>query len=152
MKRTAFALAALMAFTAPFAGASAFAEAPRYQHQAQSNNDRNGRNDRGDRNDQRAGQRWDAQRDNGYTYNGRWNYGPPPASLNGRAGFQPGWQSWRAGERLPSYYRAHYRGVDYHREHLRAPPRGYHYVRDDRGDVLLVGIATGIIASVIFGR
>ena len=36
--------------------------------------------------------------------------------------------------------------------HLRAPPRGYRYVRDDRGQVLLVGIATGVILSAIFSN
>jgi Ni/Co efflux regulator RcnB len=33
---------------------------------------------------------------------------------------------------------------------LRQPPRGYHWRRDDRGDFLLVAIATGIIAEVLF--
>jgi Ni/Co efflux regulator RcnB len=120
------------------------------------NNDRDGRdwnrgdhrNDRrGDRNDRRH--RWDNQRHNGYTYNGRWNYGPPPAAYEGRNGYEAGYRSWRRGERLPSYYQSRYRQVDYRREHLRAPPRGYRYVEDDRGDLLLVGIATGIILSII---
>ena len=35
---------------------------------------------------------------------------------------------------------------------LRRPPRGYHYVRDDRGDYLLVGIATGVILGVILAN
>jgi Ni/Co efflux regulator RcnB len=50
---------------------------------------------------------------------------------------------------LPSYYRDRYRDVDYRNYHLRAPPRGYHYVRDDRGSILLVGLATGVILSSI---
>lgn len=58
----------------------------------------------------------------------------------------------RHGERLPSYYRTRYAPVDYRRHHLRAPPRGYHYVQDDRGEILLVAIVTGLIASIIASR
>lgn len=58
-------------------------------------------------------------------------------------------RDWRRGDRLPSYYRSHYREVNYRDHGWRAPPRGYHYVRDDRGDALLVGIATGAILGVI---
>lgn len=94
--------------------------------------------------------RWDAQRHNGYTYNNRWYYGAPPAAYYGRPGFQPGYHSWRRGERLPPGY--HYQVVDYRRYNYAPPPRGYHYVRDDRGDVILAAIATGIIASVILNH
>jgi Ni/Co efflux regulator RcnB len=38
---------------------------------------------------------------------------------------------------------------DWHRDHLRPPPRGYHYVRSDNGDFLLVAVTTGVIASII---
>jgi Ni/Co efflux regulator RcnB len=118
-----------------------------------NDNDRNDRNDRvndrrGDRDDRR-GNRWDNRRHNGYTYNGRWYYGAPPAHYNG---YQAGYRNWRRGDRLPSYYSSRYRQVDYRREHLRAPPRGYRYVEDDRGDMLLVGIATGVILSVILSQ
>ncbi|MFT3729233.1 MAG: RcnB family protein [Terricaulis sp.] len=61
-------------------------------------------------------------------------------------------RQWRRGERLPYGYANHYRNVDWRREHFRAPPRGYHYVRDDRGQTLLVGIATGAILGVILGN
>jgi Ni/Co efflux regulator RcnB len=60
--------------------------------------------------------------------------------------------SWRKGERLPQNYRSHYREVNYRSYHLKAPPRGYHYVRDDRGETLLVGIATGAILGVILSN
>ncbi|MBK6702445.1 MAG: RcnB family protein [Caulobacteraceae bacterium] len=53
---------------------------------------------------------------------------------------------------MPSYYQSRYRQVDYRRAHLRAPPRGYHYVQDDRGDYLLVGIATGVILSILLSQ
>jgi len=94
-------------------------------------------------------QRWDGNRDNGYMLNGRWNFGPPPASAMNQRGFQAGYHQWRRGDRLPSYFSQHYRQVDYRQARLHAPPRGYHYVRDDRGDTLLVGIATGVILSII---
>lgn len=108
-------------------------------------------NNRGDRGDHRR-TRWDNQRHNGYTYNGRWYHGPPPAAYEGRNGYQAGYRNWRRGERLPSYYQNRYRSVDYRREHLRAPPRGYRYVEDDRGDTLLVAIATGVILSIILSQ
>ncbi|QGZ94340.1 RcnB family protein [Terricaulis silvestris] len=119
--------------------------------------DRRGdRSDRRDRRDDRRGDnrrhRWDNQRHNGYTYNGRWYYGPPPGAYEGRNGYESGYRNWRRGERLPSYYQSRYRQVDYRREHLRAPPRGYRYVEDDRGDMLLVGIATGVILSIILSQ
>ncbi len=108
--------------------------------------------DRNDRRGDRRNARWDNQRHNGYTYNGRWYYGPPPSAYEGRHGYEAGYRSWRRGERLPSYYQGRYRQVDYRREHLRAPPRGYRYVEDDRGDYLLVGIATGVILSIILSQ
>ncbi len=61
-----------------------------------------------------------------------------------------GYRNWRRGDRLPRYYRDRYVVVrDYDRYGYRRPPRGYHYVRDDRGDLLLVGIATGVILGII---
>jgi Ni/Co efflux regulator RcnB len=100
--------------------------------------DHDGRNDRHDR--------WDNRRDNGYYYNNRFYRGAPPAAYYGRPGFRPGYRAWSRGDRLPPGY--HYTVVDY-RGRYAPPPRGYHYVRDDRGDVLLAAIATGLIASVI---
>lgn len=114
------------------------------------NRDDDRRGDRG-RNHLRH-QRWDGERHNGYSYNGHWNYGPPPAAYEGRNGYESGYRNWRRGERLPSYYQSRYRQVDYRREHLRAPPRGYRYVEDDRGDMLLVGVATGVILSIILSN
>jgi Ni/Co efflux regulator RcnB len=37
---------------------------------------------------------------------------------------------------------------DYRRYRLSAPPRGYHWVKADN-QYLLVGIATGVISSII---
>jgi Ni/Co efflux regulator RcnB len=99
------------------------------------------------RGDERRHNRWDRRHNNGYTMDGQWYYGPPQAAYAHRA--HPGYRQWRRGDRLPSYYRSQYREVDYRREHLRAPPRGYRYVEDDRGETLLVGIATGVILSIL---
>ena len=49
-------------------------------------------------------------------------------------------------------YRDRAHRVDYRAVRLRMPPRGYEYVRDDRGAVLLVGIATGVIVSAILSH
>lgn len=57
---------------------------------------------------------------------------------------------WRRGQRVTQAQRAHFRQVDWRREHLRAPPRGYRYERDDdSGETLLVGLATGAILGII---
>jgi Ni/Co efflux regulator RcnB len=92
---------------------------------------------------------WNRSRYNGYWYEGRWFYGPPPAYYDN---VRFGWRTWRRGDRLPDYYEDYYAPVDYRYYHLRRPPRGYHYVRDDRGDLLLVGFATGIILGVILSN
>lgn len=89
-------------------------------------------------------------RHNGYTYEGRWYYGAPPAAYYGY--YEPGYRAWRRGDRLPMYYRDSYRDVDWRYYHLRRPPRGYHWVRDDRGEYLLVGIATGVILGTILSN
>ncbi|MBL8532176.1 MAG: RcnB family protein [Hyphomonadaceae bacterium] len=93
--------------------------------------------------------RWDPRAHNGYRYQGRWYYGQPSPAIQRDRSFQPGYQAWRRGDRLSAYQRQAYRPVDYRRERLQAPPRGYHYVRSDRGETLLVGIATGVILSVM---
>jgi Ni/Co efflux regulator RcnB len=48
-------------------------------------------------------------------------------------------------------YYTRYVEVDYRDHHLKPPPRGYHYVRDDKGDIILPAVATGLIASIIAG-
>jgi len=110
----------------------------------------NDRNDRRDNNNRR--QNWNRGQHNGYFVANRWYFGPPPASMYNRSDFRPGYHQWRRGERLPSYYRTQYREVDWRRAHYRAPPRGYHYVRDDRGEVLLVAVATGVILSILLNN
>src|SRR5689334_9030528 len=56
---------------------------------------------------------------------------------------------WARGERLPvTYYRNREYYVDYRTAHLRAPPRGYQWVRVDN-NYAMVALATGLIASLI---
>jgi Ni/Co efflux regulator RcnB len=79
---------------------------------------------------------------------------PPPRVI-----YRPGppvhaYPRWSRGVRYdtrgyaPTYVVHDYR--DYRDYGLYAPPRGYHWRRDDRGDFILVAVATGLIASVIF--
>lgn len=56
---------------------------------------------------------------------------------------------WRYGERLPkTFYVSRYIVHDYHRYALRAPPRGYHWVRV-QNDVLLAAITSGVVVAVV---
>lgn len=154
MKRLLMTALAAATFAAPLAlptDATAHERGRGHRH-----NDRDRDWDRDDRRDyrrdrrehRREHRRWDRSRYNGYTYRGQWYYGPPPSSYDYRY-VDYGYRAWRRGDRLPRYYRDYYRPVDYRYYRLRQPPRGYHYVRDDRGDYLLVGIATGVILGVI---
>ena len=56
---------------------------------------------------------------------------------------------WSRGDRLPSEYRNNrYVVSDWKNNHLRKPPRGYHWVQaDDR--YVLATVASGIIADII---
>jgi Ni/Co efflux regulator RcnB len=92
--------------------------------------------------------RWDDGRHNGYYRNSVWHRGPPPQSYMGRRNVRLGYRPWARGQRL-GYYSSRYQQVDYRNEHLRYPPRGYHWVRDDSGDFLLAAIVGGLIAEVI---
>ena len=66
-----------------------------------------------------------------------------------RPAYGPGY-GWKVGHRYRDYYRGPIYVVnDYPRYHLRRPPYGHHWIRDDRGNMLLVAVATGIIADYI---
>lgn len=63
-------------------------------------------------------------------------------------GRQEGW--YKRGGRVPVDYRSgNYVVSDWRGNHLRQPPRGYHWVRSDNGDFLLIAVSTGIIASIL---
>lgn len=58
---------------------------------------------------------------------------------------------FRKGERFDRSRATHYRTVDYREyRNVKAPPKGYYYVRSGN-DLLLVGITSGIIAAVTPG-
>ena len=92
---------------------------------------------------------WDNSHNNGYYTGNTWHAGTPSASVQRRHDYRAGWRDWRRGQRLPAYYRSHYQEVDYRSHRLPPPRRGYHYVQDDTGKILLVAVATGLIASII---
>ena len=166
MKRIATMALAAATFIAPLATPiSASAQDWRYRDQGRYDRDYDRDRDRDgdhrrwcdrdrdgdcDRRDRRAYDRWDRGRHNGYTYQGRWYYGPPPQAYYGY--YEPGYRSWRRGDRLPAYYRNYYNGVDWRAYRLPPPPRGCRWVRDDRGEFLLIGIATGVILSAILNN
>ena len=81
-------------------------------------------------------------------------YGPDQHQHHGQyhgmydQGRHEGW--YKKGGRVPQNYRGRqYVVTDWRHSHLRQPPRGYHWVRSDNGDFLLVAITTGVIASII---
>ncbi len=135
----------------------------RYEHRDWNDRDyrqgyRDGRRDdrRWDRYSDRRWERRDDRRDWRRDHRGRvvyrevipvpaYGYGPPPRH------YAP--PRWARGHRIHDYgWAPTYVVVDYDRYGLRHPPRGYHWRRDDRGDWLLVAIASGVIADVILGR
>ncbi|MHC1480150.1 RcnB family protein [Frateuria aurantia] len=72
----------------------------------------------------------------------------PAWGNNGWRGGQP--HGWARGENFHQYYRGPTYAVnDYRRYHLRRPPRGYHWIRDNSGNYLMVAIATGVIADLL---
>ena len=92
--------------------------------------------------------RYNQQNHNGYYVGQTWHYGAPSAQTYSRRGFALGYQPWARGQRLGTYNNQ-YPQVNYRQHNLRAPPRGYHWVQDNRGDYILATIATGIILEVI---
>jgi Ni/Co efflux regulator RcnB len=57
---------------------------------------------------------------------------------------------WNRGERLPvAYYQPRYVIGDYRDCGLRAPPRGYHWVRVNN-DAVLAAVTTGVVLDVAF--
>ena len=158
MKRLILSALAATMLAAPMA-APAFAAPP---NQYSDNRDWNDGRDRDqnrnwdrydrryDRRDNRY-ERYDERRHNGYYIGRVWHFGPPPMSVYRLRDYHPGFKPWRRGDRLGYYNHRYVEVVDYHGRHLKAPPRGYRYVQDDKGDIILAAIATGIIAAVIAG-
>jgi Ni/Co efflux regulator RcnB len=63
-------------------------------------------------------------------------------------GYRP--HRWASGHYLPRHYYGPSYYVDYHNYRLAPPPYGHHWVRVDN-DVLLVALATGLIADTVYG-
>ncbi|MBL8545348.1 MAG: RcnB family protein [Hyphomonadaceae bacterium] len=152
--KTAALAALIMVGPLSMAGAASAQTRRDVQEQRQDVRDarRDLREERQDLRQARQAQRWNQRQHNGYYANGRFYYGQPSAAIQSRRDYRPAYQQWRRGDRLPNYARTQYREVDWRREHLRQPPRGYHYVRDDRGEVLLVAVATGVILSILLNN
>ncbi len=78
-------------------------------------------------------------------YNDRRYYAPP------RVAYRP--YGFERGHRYSNYYGGPVYVVnDYDRYHVRRPPYGHRWIRDDRGNMLMVAIATGIIADIVFNH
>ena len=111
----------------------------RYEQRYERQERREDRLDRREaRQQQRAYARWQqAQR----RYNAGRYYAPRGYAV----------RTWSYGQRMPAYYRSSaYVISDYGRYGLRAPPRGYQYVRSGN-DVVLAAVAGGLITAVIAG-
>ena len=76
--------------------------------------------------------------------------GPGPGDP--RPGSNMDHQDWSRGHRLPPEYRRNDHVVnDWQSNHLRRPPRGYHWVRAD-DKFVLVAVTSGIIADIILNH
>ncbi len=112
---------------------------------------------RDDRRDFRHGQRWD--RNNRDWWRGRNDFrdyrgvrsGYWYAPSYGYYRVEPRYygQRWQRGHYLPSSYRGYY-VRDPYVYGLRPAPRGYRYVHAGN-DIVMIAIATGLIASVMYG-
>ena len=156
MKRLSLTLAPAAAVLGPMAGVASADprdgwDRDRWErdHRDQGRWDRGGWDRRDDRRDwdDRRRRDWDDRRHNGYYYQNRWHYGPPPQAYYGQPGYRPGYIAWRRGAYLPPSYRG-YVVNDYYRYHLRPPPHGYYWYRVGN-EYLLAAIATGLIFDVI---
>ncbi|MDO9587365.1 MAG: RcnB family protein [Brevundimonas sp.] len=130
----------------------------RQDHRDDHRGDR--RDDRNDRRDYRQDSRDDRReyRDDRREYRqdqrayGRWQQSQRRYNA-GRYQAPRGYQTrqWSYGQQMPAYYRSNqYVVSNYGQYGLRAPPRGYHYVRSGN-DVVLAAVAGGLITAVIAG-
>jgi Ni/Co efflux regulator RcnB len=82
-------------------------------------------------------------------YNPAPQYRPAP-HYQAAPRYKPAPRHWKKGERM-SDWRSHAPIRDYGRYGLRRPPAGQQWVKVDN-DYVLLGIATGLITSIIAGR
>ncbi len=133
--------------------APAFAD----DHRGRGHDRREWRDDRRDHRDDRREWRDDrreARHDRRHHNHGYYRPAPPPRVVYRPAPRPVYSYGWQRGHRYRDYYGGPVYVVnDYSRYSVRRPPYGHHWIRDDRGNLLLVAIATGIIADfVINGR
>ena len=114
-------------------------------HRGNGNGNGNGNNKYKDKHDDRRDFDGDRRND-------RYDYGHDNrGNNNGHRGAGPRHDLYK-GHRLPPQYRSKQYVVDNWRSHrLSAPPRGYHWVQTG-ADYVLVGIATGVIATLILSN
>ncbi len=154
MKMHRLAVAAMTTLLAFGATAPAFAAGDRDHDRGRNRWDDRGRGNGHDRRDWRDDRRDDRRHYSaGYREgyrdarrNDRRYYAPPP-----RVAYRP--YGFERGYRYNNYYGGPVYVVnDYDRYHLRRPPHGHRWIRDDRGNLLMVAIATGIIADIVFNH
>lgn len=157
MKKLAIVvLAATTALTGVMSSGVAAAQ-PRYYAQSdydQHNGDRRDgdrhdrdRDHRRDHDDRRGGYRSDHRDRDSWYRQDRWAHGHRYyGSRYGYNGYRGG---WRTGERYPHYRDDRYVISDYRAYRLPPPRPGYRYYRDDRGDIVMVAIASGVIGLII---
>jgi Ni/Co efflux regulator RcnB len=98
--------------------------------------------------DTRRDARWNDRDHNGYYVGRTWHGGQPSARDYSRRDFSLGYRPWQRGDRLGSYNQR-YREVAYRDYRVQRPPRGYHWVENDNGDLILAALVGGLIATII---
>jgi Ni/Co efflux regulator RcnB len=158
MKMNRLVVAAMTALLVFGATAPAFAAGDRDDRGRHGWDDRGKGHDRGrghghDRHNDRR--EW---RDDRRHYSSGYREGYRDARRNDRRYYAPPRVNYRPygferGHRYSNYYGGPvYVVSDYDRHHLHRPPHGHRWIRDDRGNMLMVAIATGIIADIVFNR
>lgn len=99
--------------------------------------------------DTRRQAQWDQGMHNGY-YNSRnqWRFGQPTSQQMRQPGFAMGYRPWTRGQSL-GVYNERFEELNYQDKKLTAPPRGYRWLQDDRGDYLLAAVVGGLISQVV---
>ena len=72
-------------------------------------------------------------------------------SYRGNPGVRMTTPRYSRGDRVPQQYRGNrqHEVNDWQQRHLRKPPRGYHWVRDDNNNYFLAAVTTGIILDLL---
>ncbi|HEV2621404.1 MAG TPA: RcnB family protein [Frateuria sp.] len=133
-----FLLSALLALPLMVASGAALADQDHGHGQGRDHDDHDRRGD------------WhDGDRDRGDWHDGDRDRGDWHDNGHGHGHYDNGWHGRHHWERGRRYDGPIVIIRDYDSYRLRPPPRGYHWVRDDSGDYVLVAIATGIILDYV---